>query len=63
VAGIRWIAQFMDTQGQCVVKIKIYYKIIIYLLYTFHKIETPYKIETYYTNIIRIIRIYKINFY
>jgi len=42
VAEIRWIAQFMDTQEQCVVKIKICYKIIINLLYTFFhtKIET-----------------------
>jgi len=31
VVGIRWIAQFMNTQGQCVVKIKF----IINLLYTF----------------------------
>jgi len=48
VIGIRWIAQFMDTQRQCVVKIKIYYKLIIY--------SSSYKnrniiIQTYYTYI------------
>jgi len=42
----------MDIQRQCVVKIKIYYKLVIYFFHT--KIETLlYKY---------IIRIYKINF-
>jgi len=47
----------MDTQRQYVVKIKIYYKVIINLLYIFFRI----KIETLLYK--HIIRIYKINFY
>jgi len=49
VPGIRWIAQVMDTQRQCVVKIKIYYKIIINLLYTFFYTRIEALLQTYCT--------------
>jgi len=55
----------MDTQRQCVVKIKIYYKVIINLLYSFKFIIYFFHTKNRNITILykHIIRIYKINFY